>query len=115
MVRGDEENEAGTPGLLPGLLLISQASDTTGRVWGSAGDPKEEKVGIRTRLLLSTALSIGAASALSSQAGAADIIVGKAPTQQQGAESGGPSSAIWLGGDFKENVRGRLSWRVSCA
>jgi hypothetical protein len=61
------------------------------------------KVGIGTRLLLSTALSIGAASALSSAAGAADIL-GKAPVQQQGAASGGPSSAFWLGGDFKENV-----------
>jgi hypothetical protein len=35
--------------------------------------------------------------------GAADIL-GKAPVQQQGAASGGPSSAFWLGGDFKENV-----------
>ena len=61
------------------------------------------KVGIGTRLLLSTAVSIGAASALSSEAGAADIL-SKAPTQQQAADSGGPASAMWVGGDFKQNV-----------
>ena len=62
-----------------------------------------ERIWGERRLLLSTALSIGAASALSSAAGAADIL-GKAPVQQQGAASGGPSSAFWVGGDFKENV-----------
>jgi hypothetical protein len=51
------------------------------------------KVGIGTRLLLSTALSIGAASALSSAAGAADIL-GKAPVQQQGAANVGYADGI---------------------
>ena len=60
------------------------------------------KQGFGRWLLLSAALSIGAANALSSPAQAADII-GKAPTQQAAA-SGGPASAMWFGGDFKQNV-----------
>jgi len=60
------------------------------------------KQGFGRWLILSAALSIGAANALSSPAQAADII-GKAPTQQAAA-SGGPASAMWFGGDFKQNV-----------
>jgi hypothetical protein len=70
---------------------------------GQRGGSKVSKVGIGTRLLLSVALSVGAASALSLQAGAADTL-GKAPTQQPAADSGGPASAMWVGGDFKQNV-----------
>ena len=60
------------------------------------------KQGFGGWLLLSAALSIGAANALPSQAQAADII-GKAPAQQP-ADSGGPATAMWVGGDFKDNV-----------
>ena len=62
------------------------------RIWASGGSFLSMRV-----------FSIGAASAWPSAAGAA-YILGKAPVKKQGAASGGPSSAFWLGGDFKENV-----------
>jgi hypothetical protein len=57
--------------------------------------------GIGVRLILSMAVAVGAAAALSSQASAADMAT-KAPPQM--ASSDAYSSVLWLSGDFQNNV-----------